>query len=260
MNIVVCIKQVPDTQDIKWTDKGTMIREGVESIMNPFDKYALEYALKIKDKYPETNITVLSMGPSQANELLKIALAKGADEGILACDKKFAGADTYATSATLAHTIKKYIPDVDLIICGQFAIDGDTAQTAPSIAEHLNLNQITFVKNIIDCNEKYIIVEKETDEGFYKLKAHYPLMLSVMKNEDEELRNYTIRGFINSKNKEIKIVNKEDIEIDEALIGFKGSPTYVAKSFPPHFERKSIPINDTKEFINILNEKTKEGQ
>jgi electron transfer flavoprotein beta subunit len=138
MHIVVCIKQVPDTQDIKWTEKGTMIREGVESIMNPFDEYALESALKLKDIYPDTKITVVSMGPPQANDIIRTAIAKGADAGLLVSDRKFSGSDTQATSVTLSSAIKKMLPDFDLIVCGQFAIDGDTAQTGPSMAQHLN--------------------------------------------------------------------------------------------------------------------------
>ena len=110
MKIIVCLKQVPDTQDIKWTEKGTMIRDGVDSIINPFDEFALEYALKIKDKYPDTTVTALSMGPMSAKDILRLAIAKGADNAILACDKKFAGSDTFATSMTLAYTIKKFIP------------------------------------------------------------------------------------------------------------------------------------------------------
>ncbi len=242
MKIVVCQKQVPDTQDIKWTEKGTMIREGVESIVNPYDEFALEYALKIKDKYPESTITVISMGPMQAQNLLKTAIAKGADEAILACDKKFAGADTFATSVTLAHTIKKFVPDFDLIICGQFAIDGDTAQTAPSLAEHLGLEQVTFVSEILDFNEKNITLRKETDETFIDLEANYPIVISVLKTAQEP-RNYSIRGYIKSYDTKVKIVNKDDIEIDENLIGFKGSPTYVSKSFPPHFERQGEVID-----------------
>ncbi|MCR4880699.1 MAG: electron transfer flavoprotein subunit beta/FixA family protein [bacterium] len=259
MNIVVCIKQVPDTQDIKWTEKGTMIREGVESIINPYDEFALEYALKIKDKYPDTKITVISMGPMQAKELLKLAIAKGADEGILACDKKFAGADTYATSATLAHTIKKYVKDIDLIICGQFAIDGDTAQTAPSMAGHLNLPQVTFVTDILSFDEKGIKLRRETEEGFIDVQAQYPLVISVMKRSDEP-RNHTIKGYINACNTDITVACKEDIGIDDNLIGFKGSPTYVSKSFPPHFERKGEILTDEAKLLDIIREKLKEGK
>jgi len=264
MNIVVCIKQVPDTQDIKWTDKGTMIREGVESIMNPYDEYALEYALKIKDKYPDTKITAISMGPMQAKDLLKIAIAKGADEAILACDKKFAGADTFATSMTLAHVIKKYVPDFDLIICGQFAIDGDTAQTAPSLAGHLNVNQITFVKDILDFDKEKIKVIKDTEDGLIEFQAKYPLVISVLKR-DEDVRNFTIRSYIGSCNKDIKVVNKDDIEINENFIGFKGSPTYVANSFPPSISRNSefLVGNDDEichQLFDIIEKKKVEGK
>ena len=264
MNIVVCLKQVPDTQDIKWTEKGTMIREGVESITNPYDEFALEYAFKIKEKYPDSTITALSMGPMQAKELLKIAIAKGADNAILACDKKFAGADTYATSATLAHTIRKFIPDFDLIICGQFAIDGDTAQTAPSLAGQLNVNQVTFVNKLIDFNNDGLILQKETEEGYVDMQVKYPCVISVLKT-DEEPRNYTIKGYINSCNADIKVVNKDDIEIDENLIGFKGSPTYVAKSFPPNFERKAENITGSNEeivktLLSLIRTKKQEGK
>ena len=264
MNIVVCIKQVPDTQDIKWTDKGTMIREGVESIINPYDEYALEYALKIKDEIPNTKVTVISMGPMQAKELLKVAIAKGADEGILVCDKKFAGADTFATSTTLSHAIKKAALDFDLIICGQFAIDGDTAQTAPSLAGQLNLPQVTFITDILEFDEKEITTKSETDEGFIVSKAKYPLVISVMKREDEP-RPYTIKGYIKACDSDIKILNKDDIGIDENLIGFKGSPTYVSKSFPPKFERKGEILSGAIEvqaenLLNIINAKIKEGK
>lgn len=142
MKILVCIKQVPDTTDIKWTENNTIQREGVESIINPYDIYAIEEALKLKKIISDTEITVLTMGPQQATEMLKKAIAVGCDKGVLISDKKFAGADTYATSTTLAAAIKSKFADFDLIICGQFAIDGDTAQTGPSIAEKLNIPQI----------------------------------------------------------------------------------------------------------------------
>ena len=259
MNIVVCIKQVPDTQDIKWTEKGTMIREGVESIINPYDEYALEYAFRIKDKYSDAKITVISMGPLQAQDLLKIAIAKGADDAILACDKKFAGADTFATSSTLAHVIKKYVPNYDIILCGQFAIDGDTAQTAPSLAGQLNIPQVTFVTDILNFDEEKITLKKETDEGYIELKAAFPLLLSVMKR-NEEPRNYTIKGYIKASDKSIKVVNKDDIGIDENIVGFKGSPTYVAKSFPPQFERKGEILSDPCVLLEIINKHISEAK
>ena len=210
MKIIVCLKQVPDTQDIKWTDKGTMIREGVESIINPYDEFALEYALRIKDKFPDTKITAVSMGPVQAKNLLKLAVAKGADEGILVCDKKFAGSDTFATSMTLSYAIKKFIVDYDLIICGQFAIDGDTAQTPSSLAGHLDINQVTFVNKVLDFDENSITLQRETEEGFANVKTQYPVLISVLKT-DEEPRPYSIKGYINSYNAKIYVINKDNI-------------------------------------------------
>ena len=153
MKILVCIKQVPDTTEIKWTENNTMQREGVESIINPYDVYALETALKIK-KSTDAEITVLTMGPNQAEDILRKSLAIGCDNAILLSDKKFAGADTYATGKTIAAAIKSKLPDFDLIICGQFAIDGDTAQTGPTIASNLFIPQATYVKEVTECNRQ----------------------------------------------------------------------------------------------------------
>ena len=224
----------------------------------------LRNALKIKDKFPETHITAISMGPLQAENILKIAIARGADEAILACDKKFAGADTFATSMTLAHTIKKFASDYDLILCGQFAIDGDTAQTAPSLAGQLGINQITFVNKLLDFDKEKIIVQKETDEGFFELEAKYPLLLCVMKSEDEP-RKHTIKGYLRSYEIPVKIVNKDEIDIDENFIGFKGSPTYVSKSFPPQIERKSVLLNGNDsqlavQILDVVSSKMQEGK
>ena len=184
MKIVVCIKQVPDTSDIKWSENNTIIREGVESILNPYDSYALEMALKIKDKLPSSEITVLTMGPSQAKDILKRAIATGADRGILLSDKKFAGADTQATSRTISAIIRNKLHDTDIIICGQFAIDGDTAQTGPSIAAHLNLPQVTYAKELIDVDESSITIKKDTDYGYQTVKMMLPGILCVKKNKE----------------------------------------------------------------------------
>ncbi len=250
MKIVVCLKQVPDTKDIKWTDKGTMIREGVESILNPYDEIALEYALKIKDKIPEGKLTVLSMGPMQAKELLRIAIARGADEAFLISDKKFSGADTLATSYTISTAIKNFISDFDLIITGQFAIDGDTGQTPSNIAVDLGIENITFVKNILDFDEKQITVLRETEEGFSRLKSSYPVMLSVMKN-DIELRPFSIKSYIKSFDVNIKVLDKTELNIGDEKIGFKGSPTYVSSTFTPNFERCRKEIK-TAELLNLI--------
>ena len=142
MKIALCIKQVPDTSDIKWTENNTIQREGVESIINPYDVYATEFALNLKEKYADAQITVFSMGPNQAMDMIRKLIALGCDDGVLISDRKFAGADTYATGKTISSAIKSVMPDFDLIICGQFAVDGDTAQTGPCIAEFLNIPQV----------------------------------------------------------------------------------------------------------------------
>ena len=153
MKIVLCVKQVPDTSDIKWTEHNTIQREGVESILNPYDVYAIEAALKIK-KENNAELTAITMGPAQADEILRKAISVGIDNGYLISDKKFAGADTYATGSTLSAAIKKILPDFDIIICGQFAVDGDTAQTGPTVAGMLGIPQITYVKDIEKLNGK----------------------------------------------------------------------------------------------------------
>ena len=156
MKIVVCIKQVPDSADIKWTENNTLRREGMEAVINPFDEFALETALRIKDAIPDTEITAVSMGPNQAEDMLKRAIAHGVDNAVLLSDRKFAGSDTFATARTLALGIKKAVPDFDFIICGQFATDGDTGQTGPALATFLDVPQITYVKDFaVENNELF---------------------------------------------------------------------------------------------------------
>ena len=156
MKILVCIKQVPDTTDIKWTENNTIQREGVESIINPYDVYAIETALKLKQSC-NAEITVLTMGPNQAEDILRKALAVGCDNAVLLSDRKFAGADTYATGKTIAAAVKSKFSDFDLIICGQFAMDGDTAQTGPTIAQNLSIPQVTYAKDVVKCMENYAV-------------------------------------------------------------------------------------------------------
>ena len=259
MKIVVCIKQVPDTADIKWTANNTIQREGMESIINPFDEYALETALKIKDKRPETEITVLTMGPMQAEEMLRKAIARGADKAYLLSDKKFAGSDTVATSKTLAAAIRKFVPDFDLIICGQFAIDGDTAQTGPSIAQYLDIAQITYVKNVDEICDSCVTVTKETEIAAETLKAKLPALLCMLKCE-YELRPALIDGYITAHEAEIDVLNIEAIELSAEEAGMKGSPTYVSAAFRPEQKTPGEKIikNSAKEYAEFLNEKVKE--
>ena len=232
MKIVLCIKQVPDTSDIKWTENNTIQREGLESIINPYDVYAMESALKLKRSYENIEITALSMGPAQAVDMLKKAIAVGVDNAILLTDRKFAAADTYATGKTIGTAIKTKIPDFDLIICGQFAIDGDTAQTGPSIANTLDISQITYVQEIISYEEDTLTVRRELEDGTEMVKVKLPALICVLKDYFEPTRA-KINGIIKAQNTEIKTFGFEDLGLAAEEVGLKGSPTYVSKAFRP---------------------------
>lgn len=232
MKIAVCIKQVPDTADIKWTENNTIQREGVESIINPFDTYAIEAALRIKDKLKDVEITAISMGPPQAEEIIKRAIAMGVDKGFLVSDRKFAAADTVATSKTLAAAIKEKLGEFDLIICGQFAIDGDTAQTGPSIAQHLNIPQVTYVNEITGFKDEVLTVKREVEDGTEIIKVHIPVLLCMIKS-DYEPRRPLIEGFIKAHNSKVASYGAEELNLSSEEVGMKGSPTYVSKAFRP---------------------------
>lgn len=236
MNIIVCIKQVPDTNEVKIDPvKGTLIRDGVPSIINPDDKNALEEALKIKEVCEDTKITVISMGPPQAKEALVEALAMGADEAILLSDRAFAGADTWATSTTLAAAIRK-IGVFDIIFCGRQAIDGDTAQVGPQIAEHLGIPQITYVESL-EIKDNQVIVHRALEDGYFVVKSKMPVLLTAIK-ELNEPRYPSIKGIFSAYNeKEIKVWTVNDIDVDTSNIGLDGSPTQVKKSFTPESKR-----------------------
>ena len=234
MKILVCVKQVPDTTEIKWTENNTMQREGVESIINPYDSYAVDCALNIKKQVPDTEIIVISMGPLQAMDIIRKAIALGCDKGALLSDKKFAGADTYATGKTIASAIKTKFDDFDLIICGQFAIDGDTAQTGPSIASQLNIPQVTFVEEVSKVDEKCLYVLRKIEEGVETLKVEYPALICVLKTDKETTRP-TINGIKKAQNSVIDVLSIDDINLEEA--GIKASPTYVSKAFRPENKR-----------------------
>jgi len=256
MKIVVCVKQVPDTSDIKWTENNTMIRDGVESIMNPFDEYAVETAVRIKESNPDSTITVLSMGPPQAKDVLKRAIAMGADDAILVTDRKFAGADTQSTSRTLAKAIKEKIGSFDLIICGQFAIDGDTAQTGPSIAAHLDLAQATFVKEVESVNGNSIIVKREIEEGLQRVEMQLPGLICMLKC-DYDPRMPAIKGVMKANRMQIPEFGMEDLGLDISEVGIKGSPTFVSKAFRPALRDagEMISISDPKQAACALLEK-----
>ncbi len=228
MNIVVCIKQVPDTTEVRLDPvTGTLIREGVPSIINPDDKSGLEAALALKDEHG-AHITVLTMGPKQADVALREALAMGADEAILLTDRKFAGADTLATSTTLAAAIKKL--DCDLVIAGRQAIDGDTAQVGPQIAEHLNLPQVSYVSGLSKKDDK-VILKRQFEDGYHMIEVKLPCLITTL-SEMNTPRYMNVAGIIDAyREKEVKIWTFDDIEVDPTKLGLKGSPTKVKKSF-----------------------------
>lgn len=244
MKIALCIKQVPDTADIKWTENNTIQREGVESVINPFDTYAIETAVRMKEKIKDVHITVLTMGPPQAEEILKKAISMGVDEGFLVSDRKFAGADTVATSRTLAKAISEKIKDVDLIICGQFATDGDTAQTGPSIAQHLGFAQVTYVKEITGYKEGILTIKREVEDGVEIVKVKLPAVLCMLKC-DYEPRRPLISGFLRAHEAKIKSYSMEDINLSPEEVGMKGSPTYVSKAFRPEQKKGGEVITPT---------------
>ncbi|PVZ13965.1 electron transfer flavoprotein subunit beta/FixA family protein [Porphyromonas loveana] len=228
MNIVVCIKQVPDTTEIKLDPvKGTLIRDGVPSIMNPDDKGALEQALRLKDAH-NAHVTVITMGPPQAEAILREAYAMGADRAILVSDRKFGGADTLATSYTLSQAMRKI--DYDLIIAGRQAIDGDTAQVGPQIAEQLDLPQITYVEEATFDGKETLTVRKSTEEGHEILEVDLPCMLTLLATANKP-RYMRVRGIMEAIGKPIECWGAGDIEVDPERIGLAGSPTNVKKSF-----------------------------
>lgn len=255
MKIALCIKQVPDTTDIRWTENNTIQREGVESIINPYDVYALELALKLKNKTENTEITVITMGPFQAEEMLRKALALGCDNGVLVSDKKFSGADTYATGLTLSRAIRTAIPDFDLIICGQFAVDGDTAQTGPNIAGLLDIPQVTYVKDITDFDNKTLSLTRELDEGTETVEVALPALICVLK-QDFEPQRAKIREIITAAKKQIRILSMTDIGLEPEKVGIKGSPTMVSKAFRNLSGHNAQKFKlDIKESVNLLKSK-----
>lgn len=230
MEIVVCVKQVPDTTEVKIDPAtNTLIRQGVPSIVNPFDKNALEAALQLREKHGG-KVTVITMGPPQAKDALKECLAMGADDAVLLSDRAFGGADTLATSHTLAAGIKK-IGNVDIILCGKQAIDGDTAQVGPEIAEHLAIPQVTYVSKV-EADGNKLRVEREQEEGYEVIEVSTPVMLTVVKSINDP-RTPTVKGTMKANRREIPVWTVNDVAVEAEKIGLKGSPTQVRKIFTP---------------------------
>lgn len=239
MNIIVCIKQVPDTNEVKLDPvTGTLIRDGVPSIINPDDKAGIEAALKLKDSIG-AKVTILTMGPAQADLALREALAMGADEAILVSDRAFGGSDTWATSSTIAAAIRK-LP-YDLIITGRQAIDGDTAQVGPQIAEHLGLANISYAEEI-KVEDGHIIVKRQYEDRYHIIKAKLPCLITALSDLGEP-RYMTPGGIFDAyREKEIKMWVRADLEIDDGNLGLKGSPTRVMKSFTKAVKGKGTVV------------------
>ncbi|MCX7661426.1 MAG: electron transfer flavoprotein subunit beta/FixA family protein [Candidatus Omnitrophica bacterium] len=257
MQIIVCIKQVPETTEVKINlQTNTLIREGVKSIINPFDMYAIEEAIRLKEKFGGKTI-VITMGPPQAEEALREALSMGIDEAILITDRAFAGSDTWATSYTLSLAIKK-IAKFDIILCGKQASDGDTAQVGPGIAGHLDIPQVTFVKKIEKIENGTCQVQRMTEEGYEIISVSLPVLLTVVK-EINEPRLPSLKGMLRAKKQEVIRWNAKDLGADSALIGLEGSPTRVIKVFHPPVRTGGIILRgDTEETTEKLVELLKE--
>lgn len=258
MKIVVCVKQVPDTNEVKIDEeKGTLIREGVPSIINPEDRIAIEEAVRLKEEFGG-EVTVISMGPPQAKDALVEAYAMGADKGILLSDRAFAGSDTWATAYTLSQAIKK-TGQFDLIFCGRQAIDGDTAQVGPQVAENLSIPQITYV-NKVDIKDDELIARRRLEEGYSVIKTKFPALLTVIDGLNVP-RYPSIKRIIDAYNKKdtIKVWTVEDFEVDKDKLGLDASPTQVYDTFVPTREHEpEILKGDNEEKVEKLIGKLKE--
>lgn len=243
MKILVCVKQVPDTNEVKIDPvKGTLIRDGVPSILNPDDANALEAALRIKDKDPEAEIAVLTMGPPQAGYMLRECLAMGADQAFLLSDRAFGGADTCATSTTIAAGISK-VGGVDVIFAGRQAIDGDTAQVGPQVAQRLGLPVVTYVQDI-DMGDGKAVVQRQMEDGYELIEVQTPCLLTCVK-ELNEPRYMSVGAIVDACKKDITVWNRQDLKLDSTDCGLNASPTQVFRSFTPPQKGKGEMLSGT---------------
>lgn len=257
MKIIIPIKQVPETSNVKMDEKtGTIIRKGIESIINPLDLYAIEIGIQLKEKH-EGTVIVITMGPPSAEKALKEAIAMGCDDGILVSGREFAGSDTWATSYVLANTIKK-MDNYDLILTGERATDGDTGQVGPGIASFLNLTLATYTSRIININSENIIIERLVEDGYESLKLPLPSLLTVVK-EISYPRLPTLRGKQRAKKTVIPLWTNEKLQLKQENLGLNGSPTRVVKINHPKVVRKGeiFKANDEKSINESINQMLK---
>jgi electron transfer flavoprotein beta subunit len=259
MNIIVLVKQVPDTTDVQLDPKtGSLIREGVKSIINPDDRHALEAGVSLKEEMGG-KVTVVSMGPPQAIDAISEAMGMGADRGILLSDAAFAGADTWATSFTLGRAIKR-IGKYDLILCGRQAIDGDTAQIGPQVADYLQVPQVSYVFEIEEIKKKTLVVRRRLEDGFERIEATLPALLTVI--GELNIPRYPMMGRMIDACREkapIDVWNAADIGVKTSEIGLEGSLTHVIRTFAPKFKREGEMLEgDTKQSVRSLIGKLRE--
>ncbi len=231
MKIIVCIKQVPSTNEVKLDpETNTIIRDGRQSVINPFDTYAIEEAVRLKEKLGGS-VCAVSMGIPAVERLLREAMSRGVDSSLLLSDRAFAGADTLATAYTLSQGIR-YMNDFGLIICGRMAIDGDTAQIGPELAEDLGIPYITNVTEILQADEQAITCRKATDYGTRDIRMQLPGLITVAKDINMP-RLASIRGVRQSLEAPLEVLDARQVGADPAHIGLKGSPTQVVRTFTP---------------------------
>ncbi len=252
MNIVVCVKQVPGTTQVKINpDTGTLIRDGVEAVVNPFDEYAVEEALRIRERLGGGTVKAISMGPPGAEEALRSVIALGADEAYLVTDRAFAGSDTWATSYTLSLGIR-YLGRTDLIICGKQAIDGDTAQVGPGVAEMLGIPFVAWVRKVEEVSETHIRVERMMEEGYEVVEMPLPGLMTVVK-EINVPRMASLKGKMRAKKTAVTVLTADMLKADKEKIGLTGSPTQVLRSFVPQRKTGGEKISgDTADMVNKL--------
>ena len=251
MNVIVCIKQVPNTTQVRINpETNTLIREGVESVINPFDMYAIEEGIRIREKHGG-KVTVVTMGPPQAESALREAIALGCDDAILLSDRYFAGSDTWATSYVVSQAIKK-IGNYDIVLCGKQASDGDTAQVGPGISTFMDIPQVTYVKKIEEIKSNNARVERMMEEGYEVIETSLPCLLTVVK-EINEPRLASLKGKMRSKKAEITRWTADDLNCDFDKIGLDGSPTRVVKIFTPPPRKGGVILQgDVPEIVEKL--------
>jgi electron transfer flavoprotein alpha/beta subunit len=242
VKIVVCVKQVPDTAEVRINpETNTLIRDGVQSIINPYDMHAIEAGLQIREKVGGT-VTVVTMGPPQAETALREAISMGVDNAVLLTDRAFAGSDTWATAYALSKAIE-YL-GADVILCGKQAIDGDTAQVGPEIAEFLDIPHVAYIRKIDDVQSGRIVVQRLMDDGFDVIESSLPVLLTVVR-ELNVPRMPSLKGKMAAKKAEIKKLSAADIKAEENKLGLKGSPTQVRNIFAPDAKKDRKMVEGT---------------